>query len=149
MNTEDRLLGVGELVGHARLVWAMRSRPGFSELDEDYVRGVELHRRSVEALGLGRVMDWGEDPNEAFERAMAEGGRGGWAQVSAVWGAVVLFGLLLGVLLVIRGGCAAPEPSWQIEGVKLVPGAYGIRIDDHAPQDAVPQMQQERTFDHR
>lgn len=73
-----------------------------------------------------------EDPNEAFERAMAEGGRGGGDQAGAMVGGLVLFGLILGVLLVIRGGCevSSPAPGWQIEGVRLVPGAYGIRLDD-------------------
>jgi hypothetical protein len=60
-----------------------------------------------------------EDPNEAFERAMAENWKGGLEQVSAVVGAVVLFGVLLGLLLVIRGWCAAPEPGWQIEVIRL------------------------------
>ena len=71
-----------------------------------------------------------EDPNEVFERAMAEGWRGGADQAVATVGALVLFGLLLGILLVLRGGCAAPEPGWQIEGVRMEPGAYGIRLDD-------------------
>lgn len=90
-----------------------------------------------------------EDPNEAFERAMAEGGRGGGDQAGAMVGALVLFGLLLGLILVLRGGCAVTEPGWQIEGVRLVPGAYGIRVDDYAPQPAIYPMQQERTFDPR
>lgn len=75
-----------------------------------------------------------EDPNEAFERAMADGGRGGWDQVGALVSAVVLFGALMVVMTVIRGGCevASPAPGlgWQIEGVKLVPGAFGFRLDD-------------------
>ena len=71
-----------------------------------------------------------EDPNEAFERAMAEGGRGGADQAGAMVGVLVLFGLLLGILLALRGGCVATEPGWQIDGVRMVPGAYGFRIDD-------------------
>jgi hypothetical protein len=107
MRQEDRLLGVGELVGHARRVWAMRGRPGFSELDEDYVRGVELHRRSVEALGLGRRMNCGEDPNEEFERAMAEGGRGVVDQMWAVVGVVglVMFWMVVVWVLMNAAGC--------------------------------------------
>jgi len=98
-----------------------------------------------------------EDPNEAFERAMAENGRGGWDQVLAMVGALVLFGLLLVILLVIRGGIEVREPVWQFEGVRLVPGAFGIRIDETSPlheeyrklQPAFAPMKQERTFDRR
>lgn len=71
-----------------------------------------------------------EDPNEAFERAMAENGRGGGDQAWAMVGALVLFGLLLVILLVIRGGIEVREPGWQIEGVRFVPGAFGFRLDD-------------------
>jgi hypothetical protein len=41
-----------------------------------------------------------------------------------------------------------PGTGWQINGVRLERGAFGIRIDDYQPQAAY-HMEQERTFDPR
>lgn len=42
-------------------------------------------------------------------------------------GAVVLFGVLIGGLVVMFDGT---RHGWQFEGVRMVPWAYGISIDD-------------------